>query len=407
MRGDTVASVRGRWRERGLLVAIGAVGAANGFFLGLTLAALLAIAAQSAERAPPPSLVATVAGAAIALAVLAVAVLRERSLAEREVPSWALDPPRTGLERDWESVVAELADATGLAAAPRLRFVEGAAPNAFALGDSDDGTSIMVTEGALERLTPRELLAVLAHEVAHIEAGDLRRVALADSIQATVADLGDLKGRYIWGLGQVLRRSLPVMTCFAAIYPVVWLGTRPRWETPVAVVLFVIAAGIYYGWTELGWSEPLTRIFKRSCIAVLQLALWLSLFGALTLVEALLAWPTALALSRLLSRSRVYAADRRATDLTGDPASLRDALEALAPLEREPGGDRFDRLRFSLFATPRARSGYRAWVERVTDTHPSAERRIARLARTPPRKSPTTPLTVQDIPSDRCFNPHR
>lgn len=165
---------------------------------------------------------------------------------------------------------------------------------------------------------------------------------------------------------------------------------------------------VHYGWTELGWSTPLIRVFKRSWIAMVQLALWLSLLGPLSLIEAVLAWPTVFALSRLLSRSRVFAADRRAVELTGDPGGLRAALEALAPIECEPSGTHFDRLRFSLFATPRARSRYRSWVERVTGTHPSAARRIRRLDLWPStRNLVPTALTVQDIPSDRCFNPHR
>jgi Zn-dependent protease with chaperone function len=341
-----------------------------------------------------------IGGAGAALSVLVVAVLRERSLAEREVPSWALDPPRAALERDWESVVAELAAAACLAAAPRLRFIEGEVPNAFSLGDLDgEGAFIMVTEAALVCLTPREMLAVLAHEVAHIEAGDLRAVALADSIQATVADLSGFKGRYLWGPRLILRRSLPVFACLAALWPIIRLASQPAWEGPVGFVFFVIAAIVYYGWTELGWSRPITRVAKRAWIAIFQFALWLGMFGLLTLVEALLAWPTVFTLSRLLSRSRVFAADRRAVELTSDPGGLRDALETLASVEREPAEERFDRLRFSLFVTPRARSRYRSLVERIAGTHPSASRRIGRLSQSPPRKFATDSPTVQDIPS--------
>jgi Zn-dependent protease with chaperone function len=113
-------------------------------------------------------------------------------------------------------------------------------------------------------------------------------------------------------------------------------------------------------------------------MAIFQFALWMSLFGLMTLVEALLAWPTVFVLSRLLSRSRVFAADRRAVELTGDPAGLREALEALAPVER-------------------------GIAERVTGTHPSAARRIERLA-TPARNFVPGPRTVQDIPSVHWFN---
>ena len=396
--------MRRRWRERGLLVAIGAVGASNGFFLGLTLAGLLALFMQVAEWTPPPADVAPIGGAAAALAVLAVATLRELSLAEGEVPSWALDPPRTALEGDWEAVVHELAAAADLTPAPRLRFVEGEVPNAFSLGDSDgEGASIMVTAGALERLSSREMLAVLAHEVAHIEAGDLRVVAFADSIQAAVAGLGELKGRYIWGPRLILRHGLPAAACMGAAALFVLLASQAALKGVMGFLGFVALVVVVIGWEDHGWAQPIIRFAKRSWMAMFQFALWMSLFGLMTLVEALLAWPTVFALSRLLSRSRVFAADRRAIELTGDPAGLREALEALAPVERGIAEAHFRRLRFSLFSTPRPRSGYHAWVERVTGTHPSAARRIERLA-APARNFVPGPPTVQDTPSVHWFN---
>jgi Zn-dependent protease with chaperone function len=391
--------VSGRWRERGLLTVIGAVGASNGFFLGLTLATLLALFLRIAETAPPPADAGPIGGAVAALAVVAVAAMRPLSLVDREAPPWDLEPPPTALEARWETLVGELAATAGLAPAPRLRFVGGEIPNAFAVGDRD-GASIVVTTAALERLAPRELLAVLAHEVARIEAGDLRAVAFADSVQATVASLAELKGRYLWGPRLILRHGLPAVACMGAAALFVLLATRPALNGVMGSLGFVVALVVYIGWQDLGWADPIKRFAKRSWMAIFQFAIWMSLFGLMTLVEAILAWPTVLVLSRLLSRSRVFAADRRAVELTGDPGGLRDALEALAPVERRIAELHFGGLRFSLFATPRPPSAYRAWVERVTGTHPPTARRIERLGAASRNFAPA-PRTVQDIPSDR------
>jgi heat shock protein HtpX len=53
--------------------------------------------------------------------------------------------------------------------------------NAFAVGRPEDA-AIAVTDGLLRRLTLRELVGVLAHEVSHIRNDDLWIMGLADVI---------------------------------------------------------------------------------------------------------------------------------------------------------------------------------------------------------------------------------
>jgi len=372
--------VRGR-KGVGWLALIMLVGAANGFFLGLSLGTLLAVLLRGLERAPAPPYVGLVAGGCLALAVIAVASLRERALAEREVPAWVLDPPQTAREAALEAVAAELAHRAKLAEDPRVRIVEGSDPNAFTLGErGDGGASIMLTEGALV-LPAREIRAVLAQQIAHIVAGDLRTVALADAVQATVAYLGDLKGRWIWDIGRVWRRTAMLLAFLlpaTLIYKAIPQGPQETISVVIGIGVMVV---LWFNWERgLKWDQPLVRVGRSYLMTVCQLALWLGLLGPMSLIEAVLAWPTVIALSSLLSRKRVYAADKLAAALTGDAPALRAALAATASVEETPAGDRrFDRLRFSLFATPRARTRYRALVERLTATHPTAERRIAKL----------------------------
>ncbi|MHB1075812.1 zinc metalloprotease HtpX [Thiobacillus sp.] len=74
-----------------------------------------------------------------------------------------------------------LARRAGLPVVPVPHYVASPVVNAFAVG-SRRQSAIALTDGLLARLTPRELTAVLAHEVAHIAHGDLRVMNLADYV---------------------------------------------------------------------------------------------------------------------------------------------------------------------------------------------------------------------------------
>lgn len=70
--------------------------------------------------------------------------------------------------------------------APTLYFIDHPAANAMAAGDRRDG-AMAVTRGTLELLSPAELEAVLAHELAHLKHGDTQVMKLTSLIaRATV-----------------------------------------------------------------------------------------------------------------------------------------------------------------------------------------------------------------------------
>ena len=77
--------------------------------------------------------------------------------------------------------LSELANRAQLPAVPRLYYMPSAAINAFAVG-SRHRAAIAVSAGLLRTLNLRELIAVLAHEIAHISHGDLRVMGLADYV---------------------------------------------------------------------------------------------------------------------------------------------------------------------------------------------------------------------------------
>lgn len=91
---------------------------------------------------------------------------RARALSPDQVP---------GLYR----LVGELSRRAGLGRAPRLFYVSSPVLNAFALGHSGQSW-LVVSEGILRKLTPRELTGVLAHEISHIRHNDTTVMGLAD-----------------------------------------------------------------------------------------------------------------------------------------------------------------------------------------------------------------------------------
>ncbi len=80
-------------------------------------------------------------------------------------------PPRDA--RDLHAAVSELSRRAGLAVTPTLWWLPSPGINAFAAGHPD-GAAIAVSDGAFRALSRHELVSVLAHEVAHVAAGDTR-----------------------------------------------------------------------------------------------------------------------------------------------------------------------------------------------------------------------------------------
>lgn len=77
------------------------------------------------------------------------------------------------------AILAELAGRAELPTPPRLYVIPSMTLNAFATG-TPSHAAIAVTEGLLRRLTLREIVGVLAHEMSHIKNNDLGVMGLAD-----------------------------------------------------------------------------------------------------------------------------------------------------------------------------------------------------------------------------------
>ena len=75
---------------------------------------------------------------------------------------------------------------------PRVYIIEQPAPNAFATGRDPQHAAVAVTAGILELVSERELRAVLAHELGHVQNRDTLVMAVVASIAGAISYLAQM-----------------------------------------------------------------------------------------------------------------------------------------------------------------------------------------------------------------------
>jgi len=200
---------------------------------------------------------------------------------------------------------------------PRIAVVPSDVPNAFATGRNPKHAAVAVTEGLWRRLEPREVEAVLAHELSH--------VANRDVLIMTVASF------------------------FAML-----AALLTRW-------------GMYMGMFG-GFGE------RRDSNGNNQVPVWLIVF-----LVALVTYVISYVLIRTLSRYREYAADRGSALITGAPENLMSALQKIASgITQIPQRDlREVQGMNAFFIVP---TNWRQQVGELFMDHPPMEKRLAALA---------------------------
>lgn len=102
----------------------------------------------------------------------------------------------------WQAVEAAAVGA-GLPVTPKVYVIDDAAPNAFAAGRDPKHAYVAATTGLLAIMPPRELRAVMAHEIAHVRNRDVRTMALAAVLVGVLLILSDILLRVtLWGGGR-------------------------------------------------------------------------------------------------------------------------------------------------------------------------------------------------------------
>ncbi|MFM7684389.1 MAG: M48 family metallopeptidase [Actinomycetota bacterium] len=104
------------------------------------------------------------------------------------------------------NLVEGLCIASGLPK-PRVYVIDDSAPNAFATGRDPKHAAIAVTTGLLEKMNRVELEGVVAHELSHIRNYDILVSTLAVTLVGAVALLTNFAVRALWWNGGRVRRD--------------------------------------------------------------------------------------------------------------------------------------------------------------------------------------------------------
>ena len=153
-------------------------------------------------------------GLALGLAAVAGSYWFSDRLALRAAGAVPVGP---GQFPHYRRAVAELCARSGLPV-PRLYVIPARQPNAFATGRGPRHAAVAVTTGLLDMLTPRELRAVLAHELAHVGNRDVLLSSVAAALATGISGLAHLAG---WlpaiGPGQDDKGPSPLGVLLAAL----------------------------------------------------------------------------------------------------------------------------------------------------------------------------------------------
>ena len=112
---------------------------------------------------------------------LALVTLGTRISADTMLSLYRAEPLGLGQGAALREAVATLSARADLPEPPALAIIPSLAVGAFGVG-TGQRRAILLTEGLVRRHGLPELAAIAAHEIAHMRAGDMPRLALADTI---------------------------------------------------------------------------------------------------------------------------------------------------------------------------------------------------------------------------------
>lgn len=202
---------------------------------------------------------------------------------------------------------------------PRVAIAETDIPNAFATGRSPRAAVVCATTGIMRRLDPKELEAVLSHELSHVAHRDV-------AVMTFASFLGVLAG------------MITRFTLYAGMFGGGYGGGNDREDNGAAAVMAIMLVSI-------------------------------------------LVYAISFLLTRALSRYRELSADRSGALLIGAPAVLASALTKVTgvmgqiPTRDLRSAEAFNAFFFAPALTP----GFS--ISSLFSTHPSLEKRLEQLAR--------------------------
>lgn len=106
-------------------------------------------------------------------------------------------------------IVENLAITNGMPM-PKVYVIDDPAPNAFATGRDPQNAHVAATSGILDAMNDRELTAVMAHEMGHVQNYDIRVMMIVFGLVSAIGIISDMFMRMMWFGGDRERPSSPV-----------------------------------------------------------------------------------------------------------------------------------------------------------------------------------------------------
>ncbi|MFA7554803.1 MAG: protease HtpX [Spongiibacteraceae bacterium] len=113
-----------------------------------------------------------------------ISLLISKWMAKRSMGVQLIEQPRNQQERWLVDTVAELAKKAGIGM-PEVGIFPSPSSNAFATGYNRNNALVAVSAGLLDRFSPEETKAVLAHEIGHVANGDMITLTLIQGVVNT------------------------------------------------------------------------------------------------------------------------------------------------------------------------------------------------------------------------------
>lgn len=113
-----------------------------------------------------------------------ISLFLSKWMAKRSTGTRVITQPQTRQEQWLVDTVAELAKAANIGM-PEVGIFPSRASNAFATGWNKNAALVAVSEGMLQRFSPNEIRAVMAHEIGHVANGDMVTLTLIQGVVNT------------------------------------------------------------------------------------------------------------------------------------------------------------------------------------------------------------------------------
>ncbi len=113
-----------------------------------------------------------------------ISLFLSKWMAKRGTGARVIETPQNRQEQWLVDTVAQLAKQANIGM-PEVAIFPSRAPNAFATGWNRNASLVAVSEGMLQRFSPNEVKAVMAHEIGHVANGDMVTLTLIQGVVNT------------------------------------------------------------------------------------------------------------------------------------------------------------------------------------------------------------------------------